>query len=180
MGIVYWITGLSGAGKTTIGKLLYAKLKAKHGNTIFLDGDMLRKAFGDDMGYSEEDRRKCAMRYSRLCNMLQEQEMNVVCCTISMFDSVRAWNRENIKNYCEIYVKASMQTLQARDQKGLYSRYLLGEEQELAGVQVSMEEPKEPDLVLYNDGEKTPEGQVGVIMEFIEEKGKALESRQEK
>lgn len=120
------------------------------------------------------------MRYSRLCNMLQEQEMNVVCCTISMFDSVRAWNRENIKNYCEIYVKASMQTLQARDQKGLYSRYLLGEEQELAGVQVSMEEPKEPDLVLYNDGEKTPEGQVGIIMEFIEEKGKALESRQEK
>lgn len=61
-----------------------------------------------------------------------------------------------------------------------YSRYLLGEEQELAGVQVSMEEPKEPDLVLYNDGEKTPEGQVGVIMEFIEAKGKALESRQEK
>ena len=64
MGIVYWITGLSGAGKTTIGKLLYAKLKAKHGNTIFLDGDMLRKAFGDDLGYSEEDRRKCAMRLS--------------------------------------------------------------------------------------------------------------------
>lgn len=168
MGIVYWITGLSGAGKTTIGKLLYGKLKAKHGNTIFLDGDMLRKVFGDDLGYSEDDRRKCAMRYSRLCSMLQKQEMNVVCCTISMFDSVRDWNRENIKNYCEIYVKVSMQTLQARDQKGLYSRYQRGEEQELAGVQVSMEEPKQPDLVLQNDGEKSPEEQVDIILSFLQ------------
>ena len=54
---VYWITGLSGAGKTTIGKLLYKKMKEKHPNTVFLDGDTLRKVFGDDLGYTKEDRR---------------------------------------------------------------------------------------------------------------------------
>ena len=111
MATVYWITGLSGAGKTTIGRIFYERLKRIYPNTVFLDGDALRKVFGDDLGYSKEDRRKCAMRYSKLCAMLQEQEINVVCCTISMFDCVRAWNRENIRNYREIYVKVSMDTL---------------------------------------------------------------------
>lgn len=166
---VYWLTGLSGAGKTTIGKILYLKLKLKYANTVFLDGDSLRQVFDNDLGYSEEERRKCAMRYSRLCEMLQNQDINVVCCTISMFDSVREWNRNHIRNYREIYVKASVKTLQERDQKGLYSSYLKGKEQELAGFQVGIEEPKYPDLVLHNDGEKQPEEQVDLILNFFKE-----------
>lgn len=67
---VYWITGLSGAGKTTIGKLLYQKLKQNFPNTVFLDGDVMREVFGADLGYTESERRKCAMRYARLCAML--------------------------------------------------------------------------------------------------------------
>lgn len=163
MGTVYWITGLSGAGKTTIGKLLYEKIRVEHANTVFLDGDVLRKVFGDDLGYSKEDRRKCAMRYSRLCAMLQEQGMNVICCTISMFDSVREWNREHICNYKEIYVKASMETLLVRDQKGLYSGVTEEKQKEVAGVHMEIEEPKNPDLVLYNDGQMTPEELVNKI-----------------
>ena len=163
MGTVYWITGLSGAGKTTIGKLLYEKIRVEHANTVFLDGDVLRKVFGDDLGYSKEDRRKCAMRYSRLCAMLQEQGMNVICCTISMFDSVREWNREHICNYKEIYVKASMETLLVRDQKGLYSGVTEEKQKEVVGVHMEIEEPKNPDLVLYNDGQMTPEELVNKI-----------------
>lgn len=168
MGAVYWITGLSGAGKTTIGKIVYEKLRGKYANTVFLDGDILRRVFGDDLGYSDEERRKCAMRYSKLCNMLQQQDMNVVCCTISMFDSIREWNRENIDNYFEIYIKTSIKTLQKRDQKGLYSSYLAGENKELAGFQVGIEEPKHPDLVLENDGKDTPEKQAEKIIQFCE------------
>ena len=169
MGAVYWITGLSGAGKTTIGKILYQKLREKYVNVLFLDGDTLRQVFGNDLGYSQEDRKKCAMRYSRLCDLLQRQGMYVVCCTISMFDSVREWNRENIENYREIYVKTSVKTLQERDQKGLYSDYLKGKEKELAGFQVGIEEPKQPDLLLKNDGEHTPEEQAERILEFWKE-----------
>ena len=169
MSSVYWITGLSGAGKTTIGKLFYEKLKEQHSNTVFFDGDTLRRVFGDDLGYTEEERRKCAMRYSRLCAMLQEQDINVVCCTISMFDSVREWNRENIHNYWEIYVKVSMETLQKRVQKGLYSGTT--KEKEKVGVDIHMkiEEPKKPDLILYNDGEKRPEEQVIEILQHCRE-----------
>ena len=121
MGYVYWITGLSGAGKTSIGKSLYQKLKQKSPNTVFLDGDVLREVFGNDLGYTREERIKCAMRYARLCKMLQEQGLNVICCTISMFDCIRAWNRENIENYREIYVRVSMEVLKQRNQKGLYN-----------------------------------------------------------
>lgn len=163
MSAVYWITGLSGAGKTTIGKILYAKIKEKYSNTVFLDGDTMRKVFGGDLGYTREERIKCAMRYSRLCAMLEEQGIYVICCTISMFDCVRDWNRENIKNYREVYVKVSMETLLQRDQKGLYSGTTAEKEKEVAGVHVEIEEPKHPDLVLENDGEKTPEEQADLI-----------------
>lgn len=168
MGAVYWITGLSGAGKTTIGKALYGKMKEIHTDTVFFDGDTLRKVFGDDLGYTAEERRKCAMRYARLCAMLEQQGMVVICCTISMFDSVREWNRENICNYREIYIKVSMDTLQARDQKGLYSGTTKEREKEVVGIQLEFEEPKHPDLILHNDGLKTPEEQAEKIFQMFE------------
>ena len=163
MSRVYWLTGLSGAGKTTIGKLLYQKLRAQQDNVVFLDGDQLRQVFGDDLGYTPEQRLKSAMRNARLCKLLFDQGLDVVCCTISMFDSVRDWNRTHIPGYCEIYVKASMETLRRRDQKGLYSQG----EIDVAGVHFAIEEPKAPDLILCNDGEKTPEEQAQKIMEVV-------------
>lgn len=167
MGTVYWITGFSGAGKTTIGKLFYQRLKGTCLNTVFLDGDMLREVFGGDLGYTEYDRRKCAMRYARLCNMLQKQDMNVVCCTISMFDAVREWNRKNIADYKEIYIKVSEDVLRARDQKGLYSGNTAEKQKEVAGIHVKVEEPKHPDLTLCNDGEKTPGEQADSIYNYL-------------
>ena len=168
MGTVYWITGLSGAGKTTIGHLFYQYLKEQYPNTVFFDGDTLRKVFGEDLGYTEEERRKCAMRYSRLCAMLEEQGMNVICCTISMFDSVRQWNRENIHNYREIYVRVSMDILRTRDQKGLYSGITSETEKDVAGIHFQVEMPKNPDLILDNDGETTPKEQVErIIRSFL-------------
>lgn len=158
-GTVYFFTGLSGAGKTTIGRLWYEKLRESGEPAVFLDGDELRQVFGDDLGYTEADRRKSAMRNARLCALLARQGLTVVCCTISMFDSVRAWNRKNIPGYFEVYVKASMDTLRSRDQKGLYSRG----DRDVAGVHFQVEEPKRPDLILENDGQKTPEEQVEQI-----------------
>lgn len=77
--------------------------------------------------------------------------MNVICCTISMFDCIRDWNRENIENYREIYVKVSMEVLKKRNQKGLYS---FGQnDKETAGIHVDIEEPKKPDMILENEGD---------------------------
>ena len=80
-----------------------------------------------------------------------------------MFDSVRAWNRENIPGYFEVYIKASGETLHRRDQKGLYS----SARQDVAGLHVKVEEPKRPNLILENDGGLTPEEQVSVLQSAI-------------
>lgn len=159
MNRVYWLTGLSGAGKTTIGRLWCEKLKAAGQTVVFLDGDELRQVFGNDLGFTEADRRKSAMRNAQLCALLSRQGITVVCCTISMFDSVRAWNRENIPGYIEVYIKVSMDTLRRRNQKGLYT----GEGRDVAGIHFQVEEPKTPDLVLENDGQRTPEEQVELL-----------------
>lgn len=163
LGTVYWITGLSGAGKTTIGKLLYEKLRMEKSNVVFLDGDILREVFGDDLGYTREDRHKSAMRNARICRMLSNQGIDTVCCTISMFDDVRVWNRDHIKMYKEIYLKVNKEILLRRNQKGLYESSAGA----LVGFGVLMEEPKQPDLVIDNNGETTPEEIVQKIWEGL-------------
>ena len=155
-GNVYWLTGLSGAGKTTIGRLWHEELRRSGVPAVFLDGDELRQVFGDDLGFTEADRRKSAMRNARLCALLSRQGFTVVCCTISMFDAVREWNRANIPGYFEVYVKVAMETLRRRDQKGLYSQNA----DNVAGVGLQVELPKAPDLILNNNGQITPAEQV--------------------
>lgn len=162
-GHVYWITGLSGAGKTTIGRLWYQKLREEKENVVFLDGDALRPILSADLGYTEGDRRKSGMRNMRLCKLLSDQGLDVVCCTISMFHEVRSWGRANIPNYHEIYVKVTIDTLLRRDQKGLYTTA----KDDVAGLHVHVEEPEHPDLILPNDGETTPEEQVNRIACFM-------------
>ena len=163
-GKTYWITGLSGAGKTTIGRLWYTKLRQSGEAAVFLDGDELRQVFGGSLGYSLEDRQKMAMNYARLCALLSGQGLTVICCTISMFDSVRTWNRENISGYVEVYIKASMETLRRRNQKGLYSAGA----QNVAGIAFPVELPTSPDLVLCNDGDESPEDQVAHLSHWHE------------
>ncbi len=153
---VYWLTGLSGAGKTTIGRLWRDELRNMGQTVIFLDGDEMRSVFGVGLGFSGSDRRKLAESYGRLCALLAGQGVTVVCCTISMFHSVRAWNRANIPGYYEVYIEASMDTLRRRDQKGLYSRNA----DNVAGVGLQVELPDAPDLVLDNNGDRTPAQQV--------------------
>ena len=160
-GNVYWITGLSGSGKTTIGNEL---LKALNNKAIFLDGDDLRTIYGDDIGYSLDDRKKMAMRNSRLCKMISGQGFDVICCTIAMFHDVRAWNRENIDNYKEIYLKVKPEVLIARDQKNLYSKYKKGTADNIVGLDLKFEEPLNPDLVINNNGDKSPKEVVELIL----------------
>ena len=149
-GRVYWITGLSGAGKTTVGTALYERLRETKSNVVILDGDKLRGAYGTAFGYSEEERKKAAFCNAKLSHMLAEQGIDVICCTIGMYDSVRAWSRANNEKYTEVYLKVSMETLLKRDKKGLYSSHA----ENLVGVTMKMEEPKTPDVLVHNDGQE--------------------------
>jgi len=151
-GTVYFFTGLSGAGKSTIGGLFHSRLKTTKPNVVLLDGDDLRSVFCEDTGYTHEDRLKRARRIFRVCKMLSDQDIDVVCCSIAMYTEIRAWNRENIQHYIEIYIKASKETLLRRNQKGLYTSG-----KNVVGIDLPFDEPKTPNIVIQNDGAEAPQ-----------------------
>lgn len=167
VGTVYWLTGLSGSGKTTIGKLLNEKLKEIKPNVVFLDGDILRDIFGNDLGHSVEERRKSAMRNSCLCKALADQGIDVVCSTISLFHSCQNWNRSHIKNYKEIYLKVPMEILIKREKNGLYTKALQGQLNNVVGVDIKPEVPVNPDLVIENNGKLSQESIVTYIFDNL-------------
>src|ERR1700675_1668824 len=133
-GRVFWITGLSGAGKTTLGLELSSRLRAAGRRVTFLDGDALRSVIAEDLGHSLDDRRRSAMRNARLCRLLAEQGVDVVCATISLFHEVQRWNRKNITGYREIYLRVPMDELRRRDTKGIYARAENGNGRDVVGL----------------------------------------------
>ena len=151
-GTVYFFTGLSGAGKTTIGGLFYRRLKAQKLNVVLLDGDQTRPVFSEDVGYTDAERLRGAYRMFRIARMLADQGIDVVVCSICMYSAVRDWNRENIENYREIYIKVTKETLYQRNQKGLYTSG-----KNVVGVDLPFDEPKMPDIIVENDGGRLPE-----------------------
>lgn len=154
-GHVFWITGYSGAGKTTVGQALRHLCWSTGMHPLLLDGDVLRSIFGRRHGYSEEDRRELASSYSYLCAELSSQGADVICTTISMFDDIRTWNRQNIPRYHEIYLKVPLAERRSRDPKGLYRAAGDTSAEPMAGLHLRLDEPKDPDLIIENFGALT-------------------------
>lgn len=159
-GTLFWITGLPGAGKSTIGSLLADRLREEGASPVLLDGDELRRVMAPDAGYSEPERRALAMRYAALSGVITAQGTDVICATVSMFHTVRDWNRDHIPEYFEVYLRVTPETLRARDQKGLYSR----QDENTYGQDILVEEPRNPDLIIDNEHGLTPESAVAQIL----------------
>lgn len=163
-GILYWVTGLSGAGKTTIGSALYYALREEKDNVVILDGDVLKHFVGS--GYSENERIARAKKYSSICKMLVDQGITVIICTVAMFEEIRQWNRKHIEKYVEIFLDVPLDVLQKRDKKGLYSGQKRGKVQNVTGMDVRAEFPKNPDIIIKNDGSLGIRDCVKRIMEY--------------
>lgn len=151
--MVIWIIGLSASGKTTFGKILYQEWKKQSPNTVLIDGDEIRRIFQHDQtneAYTVEERRKNADRISKLCMWLDKQNINVVCCILSLFEESRQWNRENYSKYFEVYMDVPMETLVQRDPKGLYKLALSGQKKDVVGVDIPFVAPLNPDYVFKN------------------------------
>ena len=114
---VYWITGLSGAGKTTLANALIDAFRRLNLVSVLVDGDVIRELYGDTESYDRATRLVLSKRYSQLCRYLLSQGVNVVCSTISLFHETQAWNRKNIPAYYEIFLDVSQPELMKRDYK---------------------------------------------------------------
>ena len=166
-GHVFWVTGLAGAGKTTIGNLLAKTLRSHDEPVVHLDGDMMRDIFQPNNSFTLDTRAKLAQQYSKLCKLISEQGVTVVCSTISMFHAIHGWNRENISKYHEIYLKVPFDELEKRDQKKLYSRAKAGDKIQVIGIDSAFEEPLAPKITIENDGRYQPNEIVDIILAEI-------------
>ena len=167
-----WLIGKSGSGKSEIGKRLYDKISINIPNIIYLDGDVLRKAISWDLGHTKEDRYISEKRRSQLCELLSDQGIIVICSALSNAPDLRKWNRENIKDYIEIYLKVKSSVLYERDSKNLYKSYKNAKIADVVGEDIKFNEPVNPWLVIENNGLKTPNEVSDMILMKIKKEKK--------
>ena len=151
--MVIWLSGLSGSGKTAIGRRLVALWKDEAPNTVLVDGDEVRDLLAiprDTASFTLEGRREVARRICNICAWLDRQDINVVCCTMSFFDDLRRANRETLSRYFEVFISVPMEVLYERDDKDLYAPALRGEIANVIGVDLPFTPPADPDLVVDN------------------------------
>lgn len=148
MAQVIWITGLSAAGKTTLATAFTEYLRSQSVPVVMLDGDALREALGATANHTRESRLDLAYQYARLARMLAHQQITVVVGTVALFKEIHQWNRENLPGYFEVYLRVPLEELQRRDPKGIYRRFAAGEISHVAGLDVAIDEPLQPHLLL--------------------------------
>lgn len=171
MTAVVWITGLSGAGKTTVASELVNMLRSNGRDVVSLDGDELRVVLGlerhQTLSYRREDRLSIAMRYSRLCQMLAIQNITIVIATISLFKEVHEWNRKNIPGYFEVFLNVPVEELKRRDPKNIYRDFFEGKISNVAGLDFKVDMPTNSDMVFDVHDSHSPGFMANQIFERI-------------
>ncbi|MEW6572040.1 MAG: adenylyl-sulfate kinase [Bacillota bacterium] len=168
-GYTLWLTGLSNAGKTTLGIILKSYLESKGIKVEHIDGNVVRENLCRDLGFSPQDRIKNIERVCLLTQILNRNGIWVIASLITPYNTMRHFCRQNLENYVEIYVKCSLDVAIKRDRKGLYSKALAGEIENFTGISDLFEEPDCPDIVVVTE-QKTPEECLQTIVNWLERK----------
>jgi adenylylsulfate kinase len=169
-GFTLWFTGLSGAGKTTLARLLETELKSRGRKVEVLDGDIIRTNLSKGLGYSKEDRDTNIRRIGFVCNLLTRNDVVAIAAAISPYREVRDEVRGMIGSFVEVYVSCPVEVLAERDVKGLYKKALAGEIKNFTGVDDPYEPPLQPE-VLVNTDQETPEESGARIVARLQELG---------
>lgn len=162
--MIIWLTGLSGAGKSTIANALLGKLRTTNRNVVLLDGDVIRALYGNSLCYREQDRIVQVNRLQALAGFLASEGNIVIVTVLYSSPKLLAWNRKNLPSYFEIYVDASIELVKKRDVKGIYAKFDAGEMSDVVGLDVPWYAPEKPDLHIVVDKLESPQQAVGQIL----------------
>jgi adenylyl-sulfate kinase len=166
-GFTLWFTGLSGAGKTTISRIIAKELRARGMKVEVLDGDVVRENLSKGLGFSKEDRDINIRRIGWVCEVLTRNGVVAIAAAISPYRAIRDENRAKIGRFIEVYAQCSIDVLADRDVKGLYKKALAGEIKNFTGVDDPYEPPLNPEVTIYSDSE-TVEESVAKILRKLE------------
>jgi adenylylsulfate kinase len=149
-GILFWITGLSGSGKTAIAENIKSNISNKYGPTIIVSGDDLRKIFNFKK-FSRKDRLAYALVYCKFCKCVTDNKINIILSTVSLFHKVRKWNRTNISNYVEIYIRSDINKIIKQKNKFFYKKNY----KNIIGKDIKPEFPQSSHITIKNNFNKS-------------------------
>jgi adenylylsulfate kinase len=167
-GIVIWLTGLSGSGKSTIAKLLEQKLKADNYFSVVLDGDELRRTINKDLGFSEADRTENIRRAAELAKLLVQKNVITICSFITPMQKQRAMAQSIVGNemYYEVFIDCPLTVCEERDVKGLYRKARNNEIKDFTGIGADFEPAYNCWLTLLT-GNEIPEESATILYQHI-------------
>ena len=169
-GFVVWLTGLSGAGKSTIAQTLRDELTRRGRRAELLDGDEVRTHLSKGLGFSKEDRDTNIRRIGYVARLVARNGGIAITAAISPYREVRDEVRHETPGFVEVFVRCPLETLVKRDTKGLYRKALAGEIANFTGVSDPYEPPLSPDVVVRSDQESVEES-VEKILAVLEGRG---------
>lgn len=169
--MVIWIIGPSGAGKTTIGRLLTLHLRSRGRPVVHLDGDVFRSMVGaeDNKDYSIAGRYRNAILLQRMCDFLDKQNIDVVCTTLCIFEEILLSNREIFSSYLDIELQAELNCLRRRDVKGLYRLADLGKMQNFVGYDIAYPKNLPTFLKFRTDASNAPNEIFEMILRHVDD-----------
>jgi bifunctional enzyme CysN/CysC len=167
-GMVVWLTGLSGSGKSTIANALEKRLYAEGRHTYILDGDNIRSGLCSDLGFSDVDRIENIRRITEVSKLMLDAGLVVITAFISPFRSERKIARELIgnDNFFEVYVKTPLAVCEQRDPKGLYKMARNGSLRNMTGIDSPYECPESPSAII-DTSSSTPYQVAGMLISAI-------------
>jgi adenylylsulfate kinase len=167
-GVTIWLTGLSGAGKTTITHNLEKQLQQAGYPLEVLDGDIVRTNLTKGLGFSKEDRDENIRRIGFVANLLTRHGVFVLVSAISPYREIRDEVRQRIGNFVEVFVNAPLEVCEERDVKGLYQRARKGEIKGFTGIDDPYESPLNPEVECRTDLETLEESVAKVWQKLTE------------
>jgi len=165
-GFIVWITGLPASGKSTIAEGVEKELRARGLKVEVFDGDEVRKNLSKGLGFSKEDRDTHNKRIIYVCRLLTRNGVNAIVSLISPYRSTRAYAREQLPKFVEVYLKCSLEECMRRDPKGLYKKALAGEIPNMTGIQDPYEEPLNPEVTLNTENDTSKQNIMKVMQKL--------------